>query len=178
MNKTLISPLFASVVTLAEEAPAEPRVHPTLTWLVTQMIPSAKGAWADDGLRLGLGWQVTPLLYSWGIHRGLRPWRVLIAEPLTRHAGSIEFHISPEFYPSWGDALLSPGVRAYVPWLHKGEYLSCSVGASFRHFRGESSASFEAGAYVLFGVLGLQVAWSPAPRYPVPWTFTLAFRYF
>lgn len=165
------------------EEPEEPGVRPTLAWFLTQLVPSPELAGGRHaGPQFGLRWQVTPLLYSWGVHRGLSPWRFLVAEPLVRQSGSIELYFTPEVFPgygsSFGDAwMVRTGVRTYLPLVAHGEYLSASIGASHFYFDGQSGAAFEAGLYALFGVVGVQVTWSPSPV-PFAWIATLRLRYF
>jgi hypothetical protein len=167
----------------SEGKPEEPDVKPTLLWVFTQLIPSpevavGRNAGAEDA-RFGLRWQVTPVLYSFGIHRGLSPWRALVVEPLVRQSGSVELFFTPEIFTGslWGSALLRAGVRSYFPLLAKGDELSVSLGTSYANLNGVSGAAYEAGIYFLYGTLGIQVTYSPSPS-PVPWITTLRFRYF
>lgn len=162
-------------------AATEPDIQPTLAWLLVQLVPSPE-LWLDPGeARFGFRWQVTPLLYSFGINRKLSPWRTLIAEPLTRHAGSIELFGSPGYVARPGAFadrwLIRSGVRAYFPLLYGGDYLSCSLGGSALFARGHVAASYEAGVYTLFGALGAQVATTPTAALRST-TFTLSIRYF
>ena len=187
------SAAFAALLTLAatsahaeEDVPTpaatEPGVHPTLLWFATQLVPSPEIAAGAGGARFGLRWQVTPLLYSWGINRRLSPWRVLVAEPYVRQSGSIEAYLSPElitggitFSDMW---LVRPGIRAYFPLVEHGEYLSVSIGTSYQRWRERSSAAFEGGVYTLFGVLGLQLTYAPGPDVPLATIATMRIRYF
>lgn len=154
---------------------------PTVAWAIGQLVPSPGLLSSPDGLRFSLRWQVTPLLYSFGIHRGLSPWRSGVVEPLIRQAGSIEVFASPE-YAAIGDRfaahwLLRAGVRSYFPLLSEGETLSVSVGSGATLQRGELGATYEGGIYTLFGVVGLQVGYTP--RFDEGrWSFTLRLRYF
>jgi hypothetical protein len=165
----------------AMEAATEPAVHPTLLWAVTQLLPSPEWRVADGGVRFGVRWQITPLLYSFGINRKLSPWRALVVEPLVRHSGSMELFASPEyitvtpvFHENW---LLRAGIRAYFPLAHRGEYLSCSLGGSALYFRERIGAAYEAGLYTLGGVVGIQVTVTPTALLRST-TFTLSLRYF
>lgn len=177
----LAAPLAAPDV-VVDQTPEEPRVRPTLAWGLTQLVPSPELAGGRHaGPRFGLRWQVTPLLYSWGIHRGLSPWRFLVAEPLVRQSGSIELYLTPEWFPGYraiGDGWMArTGVRTYLPLVAHGEYLSTSIGASYFYFDGRKGAAFEAGLYALFGVVGVQITGSPSPG-PFAWIATLRLRYF
>ncbi len=166
----------------SETKATEPAIAPTVAWIATQFIPSPEVAAGAGHTHAGLRWQVTPLLYSWGINRKLSPWRVLVAEPLSRQSGSIEAFLSPEFIDVDGDAtdkwLLRPGLRAYFPILQHGEYLSMSVGSSYQNVQGRGSAAFEGGLYVLYGLFGVQVTYAPLPHQPAGTIVTLRFRYF
>jgi hypothetical protein len=160
----------------------EPNVYPSSLWITSQFIPSPQFiSLKDDGLKFGLRWQITPVLYSFGINRKLSPWRFLVAEPLVRQNGSIELFLTPEwlnirgkFKTNW---LFRGGLRAYFPLYRRGEYLSGSVATSYYNFNGEQGISYEAGIYMFFGILGFQVTYSPEMK-SAPWMFTLRLRYF
>src|SRR3954468_16143209 len=74
----------------AEAKAEEPAIRPTLPWVMTQLLPSPEVVVGQGTARLGLRWQITPFLYSWGIHRKLSPFRGLVAEPNVRQSGSVE----------------------------------------------------------------------------------------
>ncbi|WP_437734249.1 hypothetical protein [Sorangium sp. So ce1335] len=167
----------------------EPDIRLTLPWLLLQLVPSPELWIGPSGTRFGLRWQVTPLLYSFGINRKLSPWRAFVVEPLTRHAGSIELFGSPGYVAGSGAApegwTLRGGVRAYFPLLDHGETLSCSLGGSALYARAHTqahtydrlAASYEAGIYTLFGGLGAQVTVTPTAALRST-TITLSLRYF
>jgi hypothetical protein len=177
----LLSSLFATTARAQGEAPKEPDVTVTWPWLLTQLVPSPELVYGDAIARFGLRWQVTPVLFSWGIHRGLFPWRFWVVEPNVRHSGSVELYFTPEVVASDGAlgsaSIYRSGARAYFPLVEHGEYLSCSVGASQFFYNGQSAAGYEAGIYTLFGVLGLQVTASPEFS-PMAVSATLSLRYF
>jgi hypothetical protein len=167
----------------AEDKPAAegPPAAFAITWLVAQLVPSPSIAGAHGGALFGARWQVTPLLYSFGVHRGTPPLRTFMVEPLVRHSGSIEAYVSPEYLARDGGAderwLVRPGIRAYFPLAERGDALSCSIGTSYALLRGHSGVAYEAGLYTLYGVLGVQLTYAPA-REPADWIATLSFRYF
>ena len=158
----------------------ETSIAPTLTWLLTQVVPSPEVLIGSEGARFGMRWQVTPLLYSFGIHRRLSPWRTLVVEPIVRHSGSLELFVSPEWVADHGGSMwLDVGVRSTIPLLHRGEYLSASLGVAHTAFQGQSAVRYEAGAYVVFGVVGVVVSVSPTPSLaPLSTALTLRLRYF
>lgn len=160
-------------------AVTEPGIRPTLLWGATQLIPSPHWSVASDGdAHFGARWQVTPVLYSFGINRRLSPWRSLVVEPMTRYNGSVELFITPEYIPSLPENwLLRGGVRAYMPLYQFGEYLAASVGTSYYNSGSNSGISYEAGIYVFFGILGFQVTHSPGFD-DATWAYTISLRYF
>ena len=125
----------------------EPNVHPSSLWISSQFIPSPQFiSLKNDGLKFGLRWQVTPLLYSFGINRKLSPWRYFVAEPLVRQNGSIELFFTPEwlnvtdkFKTDW---LFRGGIRAYFPLYRRGEYLSGSLATSYYNFNSKQCISY------------------------------------
>ena len=164
-----------------DAAPTEPVVHVTVPWIATQLVPSPELAYGGGSARFGLRWQVTPLLFSWGIHRGLSPWRFLVVEPYVRQSGSVEAYVTPEYFvygSKFADGWVPrAGVRSYFPLIEHGEYLSVSVGTSYFALAGQSGVAYEAGAYVLFGTVGVQVTVAPSGG-PLAAIATLRLRYF
>ena len=70
-----------------------------------------------------------------------------------------------------------PAVKATFPLLHRGEYLSVSVGTSVYKFDDEAHVAYDVGLYALAGFLGLQ--WTFAPSHvPLTHIATLRIRYF
>lgn len=150
-------------------------------WLLAQLAPSPEIVSGDGVARFGMRWQVTPALYSFGVHRRASPWRTLIVEPLVRQSGSVELFAGPEYIPYGQDffdsVLWRVGVRSYFPVIEYGEYLSASLGASYFSFADQAGAAYEVGVYALFGVIGAQLTWSPSGG-PATTIATLRLRYF
>lgn len=176
-----LSVLLAGPVVRGDDAATDQGVRPTPLWLVAQLAPSPEVAYGGAVARFGVRWQLTPLLYSFGINRRLSPWRVAVVEPLVRQSGSVELFLSPEYLVQgksvWDGWLWRAGIRTYVPVVERGDYLSFSVGASCYEFEGRVGASYEVGAYVLFGIVGAQFTWSPRSG-PAQTIATLRLRYF
>ena len=143
-----------------------PGTSVTLPWLVTQLIPSAEIAVGVEGAAFGLRWQVVPILYSFGIDSRLSPFRAFVVEPLVRTSGSLELFVAPEYLAieeSLSDRFgLRAGIRAHFPVIEKGDYLSVSLGTAYARFKGRESASYQFGAYLLFGFLGFEQSILPA----------------
>jgi len=160
----------------------DPGTTLTGAWLATQLLPSPELAFTDEGAaRFGMRWQVTPLLYSFGVDRRLSRFRAFVVEPLVRSSGSLELFVAPEYLALDADLSrrfgLRAGVRAYFPLLEKGDYLSVSLGTAYARYSEGDSVSYQVGAYVLFGVLGFEQSFLPgfdAAR----WISTLNLRFF
>lgn len=157
----------------AHAAPSERRPEPAqpspvtaaAVWTATQLIPSPLLVIGERHVGGGLRWQVTPLVYSFGVAE--RPWRTFYVSPIARHSGSIELHASPEWSCCAADSgrswLLRAGLRLYLPLIEHGEVLSWSIGGSYYRALGQTDGGFagDIGLYTLFGVLGLTVTVSP-----------------
>jgi hypothetical protein len=152
-----------------EPAPP-PRVMSPLAavgvWAVAQLVPSPLLVTGQEHVGGGLRWQLTPILYSFGIAE--RPVRTFLVSPIARHSGSIELHVSPEWACCAPDAqnswLLRAGLRLYLPLLEHGEKLSWSVGGSYYRAAGgdeKNGASADLGIFTFNGAFGLNVTVSP-----------------
>jgi len=168
-------------VTDSSQVPTEPNIHFNWMWGVAQLIPSPEWITTNSSAKFGMRWQVTPLLYSFGINRKLSPWRYFMSDPLTRQSGSVEMFFTPEylnvenkFKDKW---LFRGGLRFYVPIWQKGEYASMSLAASYYNFNGNNGISYEAGVYLFAGILGFQTTYSPN-FINSEWIFTIRLRYF
>ena len=166
------------------------RPHPTFLWAVFQFLPSPEIAVGrqrhvdalgnvDEGPKtaFGLRWQMTPLLWSFGVHRSQPRWRYFVVDPLARQSGSLELSTSFEYIGGDIDRMLvRPGVRVYLPVVQKGEYLSASLGTSVYSYDGLRVAH-EVGVYTFSGFLGFQMTVAPAHA-PLAAIATVRVRYF
>jgi hypothetical protein len=148
-------------------------------WVATQLVPSPLLVVGDGHVGGGMRWQVTPLLYSFGIAEG--PVRAFFVAPIARHSGSVELHASPEWAccaPGDGSSwLVRAGARLYLPLLERGEKLSWSLGGSYYRASGGGGAAADLGLYTFNGIIGLNVTVSPWLTQREVIT-TLAIRYF
>ena len=114
--------------------------------------------------RLTLAWQVTPLLYSWGVNRRVSPWRFLVVDPVARNSGSIELHFSPEWMPTAPETHLfyRTGFRTTLPLHQHGEYVALMLGASYSRLEGKGGVVYEGGLSLLFGTVSLVLSHSPS----------------
>ncbi|HVJ92218.1 MAG TPA: hypothetical protein VM580_20600 [Labilithrix sp.] len=167
-----------------------PTPRPTLAWLLLQLVPSPELAFGgqrrigptgevDDGVKtaFGLRWQLTPVLWSFGVHRSQPRFRYLIVDPIARHSGSIELSASIEYIGGHIDrVLVRPGLRTYLPILSKGESLAVSLGTSVYSYDGLRVA-YEVGAYTFSGIFGVQMTVAPTHA-PLAALATFRVRYF
>lgn len=168
-----------------------PRSYPSLVWLGAQVVPSPEIAVGSthridvDGrvesetpVAFGLRWQVTPVLWSWGVNRHVNRWRWFVVDPLARVSGSIQLDATLEYL--WGHVdrfLVRPGVHANFPLVQRGEYLSMSIGTSTYQYDSTMHVAYDAGLYVLFGMLGAQFTVAPTHA-PLTSMATMRIRFF
>jgi hypothetical protein len=163
--------LFARSVAARAEA-ADPdvisvlRVSPSMAlgvWAFAQLVPSPLYVASSERVGGGVRWQITPLLYSFGV--AAKPLRAFVIEPVARHTGAIEIYGAPEWAccaPGDGTSWIARGgARVYLPLIGRGEALTGSLGGSYYRAAGGDGASIEMGIYVLFATLGLTVTISP-----------------
>jgi hypothetical protein len=153
----------------AQSERAEPRVlSPVLAagiWSVGQLVPSPLLVVGNGGLGGGMRWQITPLIFSFGVVE--RPLRAFVVSPIARAAGAVELFVSPEWAccaargrTSW---LGRAGLRLYWPLRGRGDALSASIaGSAYATPAGEFGGAFELGLYTLSSILGVSLTLSPA----------------
>lgn len=140
----------------------EPSWAPGVAWLVGELVPSPALAFGDRAPSFGLRFQVTPVLWSWGVHRAVSPWRFAVVDPIARVSGSLELYGTYDwFFGGVHDTLMRPGIRTTVPLLHRGEYLAASFGTSF-YDREKARVAWDAGFWILSGFLGATATLAPA----------------
>ncbi len=156
-----------------------PMPRPTLFWLATQLVPSPGLAVGAGEASLSVRWQLTPVLYAWGVNSRVRRWRTVVVEPNARYGGAIELFAAPEVVLSTHRVTtVRPGVRAYLPVRERGEALAVSVGLAYQRVAETDAVAIEVGAYALFGIVGLQLSYAPGPATPAQTIATLQLRYF
>jgi hypothetical protein len=162
----------------------QPYLFITPGWLITQLIPSPELAIGDDATTretktaFGLRWQLTPVLWSWGVHRRLSGWRFFVVDPLARMSGSLALESTFEYIGGHVDrALARPGVKATFPLAHRGEYLAFSIGTSVYTYDSNQFVAHDVGLYTLWGTLGLQGTYAPEHKI-MSTLLTLRIRYF
>lgn len=159
-----ISPLAHAQKTETEGPPRS--ISPTVgavLWGVAQLVPSPVLVTGSEGFRGGMRWQLTPLVFAFGLHE--HRFRSLWVPPVARASGAIELFVSP----AWlccapGDRtgwMLYGGARVYFPLEHRGENLSASFGASYYRASPHHGAAFELAIYALSSIVGLSITVAP-----------------
>lgn len=170
---------------------AQPQPYPSLPWLLLQLLPSPELAVGQvretnaAGERelttktaAGLRWQITPVVWSWGVNRHVSRWRFLVVDPLARYSGSLELPLELEYVFGHVDRMIvRPGVRAYFPLVERGEYLAVSIGTSTYSYDDKPRVAYDVGAYFLYGIFGVQATVAPAHG-PLGAIGTFRIRYF
>jgi hypothetical protein len=135
-------------------------------WAAAQLVPSPLLVVGSSHVGAGVRWQVTPLVYSFGV--AAHPIRAFVVDPVARHAGAIEVYFSPEWAccaptgtTSW---IARVGSRLYLPIIGRGESLAASVGGSYFRAGDGDGVAGEVGAYVLFGFVGMTLTVEPSLR--------------
>lgn len=162
------APLAARAEDKPPPPPAAPAASASPLWAVLQLIPSSEVVVWDGKVRYGARWQITPLLYSFGVNRKLSPWRGFVVEPIVRHSGSMEVYFAPEVltgsFANESDRwIVRFGLRSYVPLLYRGDYLSASFGASVFSAKSEAGVAGDVGLHTFGGLFGLRLGYSPTP---------------
>lgn len=139
----------------------EARPYPSAGWVLLQLIPSpelafGKNAEGESKTAFGLRWQLTPVLWSWGVNRRVSGWRFFVVDPLARVSGSIALEQHFEYIAGHVDRILvRPGVKATFPLWQRGEYLSFSIGTSVYAYDDRPRLAHDVGVYVFSGTIGL-----------------------
>lgn len=147
-------------------------------WLQLQAVPSYTIIATPNGNAFGFEWEVSPLLYSFGMTKLVSPWYGFIVEPPARFTGSVEFVVSGQMLTKKiGGSYFggSAQLLGHIPLIERGEYLGVNIGAA-KYFLGDSSPLFAVGGIsTLFGIVHFNVKYSDAPS---TWIWSLEFRVF
>lgn len=147
-------------------------------WLQLQAVPSYTIIATPNGNAFGFEWEVSPLLYSFGMTKLVSPWYGFIVEPPARFTGSVEVVVSGQLLTKKiGGSYFggSAQLLGHIPLLERGEYLGLNVGAA-KYFLGDSSPLFAVGGIsTLFGIVHFNIKYSDASSI---WIWSLEFRVF
>lgn len=147
-------------------------------WLPLQLIPTI--TWYNDPLRSNVGfeWEVTPILYSFGMNDQISPWYSFIVEPTARFVGSIEVTAAGQVYTSkLGRSYFAAygQFMGFVPLSERGEHLTLNAGVAAYRLDKETRVFKVLGVSSFFGMLHLNLKHAGGPS---TWIASLEFRIF
>ena len=148
------------------------------TWLPYQAIPSFTLYSGSGHSAFGFEWEVTPLLYSFGMNKQISPWYFFIVEPPGRFTGSVELNLACQvFTRKVGSSYfsLSGSVMGFIPLIERGEHLTLNVGVAMYRFGEQTPVFGVLGISTLFGILHVNVKHSPKEKI---WITSLEWRVF
>jgi len=172
--------LFAALSSLAcgQIQLDQPNANKFSVWLPLQLVPSLTRY--NDPVRSNFGfeWEITPLLYSFGMNKQISSWYSFIVEPTARFVGSIELTLAGQVYTTkLGNSYFSSSgqIMGFIPLSERGEHLTLNIGAGAYQVARETRIFKVAGISTLFGMLHLNI--KHADR-PTTWIGSLEFRIF
>ena len=147
-------------------------------WLPLQLIPSM--VFYNDAAQSNFGfeWEVTPLLYSFGMNDQISPWYSFIVEPTARFVGSIEVGLAGQvFTTKLGQSYFSSSgqVMGFIPLSERGEHLTMNIGLAAYRMQGDTRVFKVLGISSFFGMLHFNLKHA---ENPTTWIGSLEFRIF
>lgn len=142
-----------------------------INWTLLQMIPNPvffhDGNEADNRLRFGLRWNITPLNISFFPNKYVSRYQLFKIDPVRRFTGSAELFVQPELttgefkYSNLEKFGISTGIRTLFPIIEKGENLAVSIGGKLNYRKDKNNSNnthygIETGVYFFGGIVGFQ----------------------
>jgi hypothetical protein len=174
----LVGMIFPASWQKATAQEHEQRGEISNTWLFMQAVPSVSWTCFPTQTHFAFEWEVTPVLYSWGMTKLDPPLHFFFVTQPERFAGSVEFNISTQLYTSqvggspWG---FSGQLLAHLPLVEHGEYAGLNLGIARYNIAGISSNYIVGGFSTLFGFFHYNIKYSPADKI---WMHSIEFRFF
>ncbi len=148
------------------------------TWFYFQFIPGVSWTSFRSQTNFAFEWEATPLLYSFGMTKLISPWYSFIVEPPARFTGSVEFNVTGLVYTSKAGSShfgYSGQLLAHIALIELGEHLALNLGAARYYVADSSPIFYVAGVSSIFGLLHLNLKYSPDPKI---WMTSLDVRIF
>lgn len=147
-------------------------------WLPLQLIPTM--TLYNDPVRANFGfeWEVTPLLYSFGMNDQISPWYSFIVEPTARFVGSVELSVAGQvFTTKLGRSYFASSgqLMGYIPLSERGEHLTLNLGAAAYRIQNQTRVFAVVGVSSFFGILHFNLKHAGGPS---TWIGSLEFRIF
>lgn len=176
--KWLLVPMFllTSLTCLAQ--PSRQARSKISVWIPLQAVPSL--TWYSDPSQSAFGfeWEVTPLLYSFGMNKQNSPWYSFFVEPPARFTGSVELNVAGQIFTSKvGTSYFaaSANLMGYVPLIARGEELTLNVGVGAYQIANRTRVFAVGGFSTLFSFVHLNLKHASNPS---TWIVSLEFRFF
>lgn len=171
----VISILCFSTAVKAQDTPNSNKV---IVWLPLQLIPNLTLFSGSSDSRFGFEWEITPVLYSFGINKYVSPWYAFIVEPTARFTGSVEFQIAGQIFTTKAGSSYfasSAHLMGYIPLIERGEHMTLNLGLGAYRIAGETRLAKVAGVSTLFGIIHLNLKHVDNPP---TWVGSFEFRIF
>lgn len=163
---------------LSAQGQAPQNANKFTTWLPYQAIPNLTFYTGKPNSAFGFEWEVTPVLYSFGMNKQISPWYSFIVEPPGRFTGSVELNFAVQtFTQKVGSSYFgfSGTIMGFVPLIERGEHLTLNIGASVYNVGNDRPVFGVVGVSTLFGIVHLNVKFSPPKK---TWITSLEWRVF
>jgi hypothetical protein len=148
------------------------------SWLIQQVLPSYSWTCFQNQTNFAFEWEVSPVLFSFGMNRLNPKWHFFKVSQPERFTGSVELILSTQLYTSkvgtsyWG---FSGQILAHIPLIEYGEYLGLNLGVARYTIGGMPSNYIIGGFSTFFGFLHFNLKYSPSDRI---WINAVEFRFF
>ncbi len=175
MKKTLGLTLLLASSALSQTEEQENRAG---IWLPLQLLPSLTWYSSTPSSGFGFEWEVTPVLYSFGMNKQISPWYSFIVEPTARFTGSIEIVAAGQvFTTKMGGSYFaaSSHLMGTIPLIERGEHLTLNLGLGVYSIARQIRIVQVAGISTLFGIVHFNLKHAGNPS---TWIFTFEFRIF
>jgi len=173
-----LATIVLSCSTRAQVGPRDSTSSGFSSWLAFQAIPSMMVISHPGDIPFAFEWEVTPLLYSFGMTRLVSPWYSFKVSQVARFTGSIELKATGQISTrKMGSSYFGSSAQliGHIPLIERGEYLGLNVGVAKYAFAGSSPWFKVVGVTTLFGFLEFNFKHSSDPQM---WMGSIEFRFF
>jgi hypothetical protein len=181
MNRVLRTPIPVAlflISLLSAHAQSPQNADKFRTWLPYQAIPNLTFYSGPSNSAFGFEWELTPVLYSFGMNKQISPWYFFIVEPPGRFTGSIEFNIAVQIFTKKVGTShfgFSGQLMGFIPLVERGEHLTLNLGAAVYRVGNTTPVFAVVGFSTLFGIFHVNVKHSPAEKV---WITSIEWRIF
>jgi hypothetical protein len=177
LKSLLLVILTVVCTTVLRAQPTEPPGKLS-SWLPYQALPSMMVISHPGDIPFAFEWEVTPLLYSFGMTRKVSPWHSMFVLPPARFTGSIELKVTGQLSTrKTGRSYFGSSAQliGHIPLIERGEYLGLNVGVAKYAFAGSSPWFKVIGVSTLFGFVEFNFKHSSDPSM---WLGSIELRFF